>query len=95
MKTTPKLARQKADDARVQVRTTFGDVKSRLHPKTLSAEAVGKVKAKANAMAENAITTAKSKPATSAAMAAAITMFIFRKPLARAIVRAIKEKKNG
>lgn len=92
---SPPLPQKKiADMAKARFADSLSLVKDRLKPANLTREMLDRSKTKAVKAVGSAIIATKARPAIAVGVAAAATLFLFRKPIANALKRA-KEKSNG
>jgi len=81
-----------ANAARDRFMSTLHELQHRLSPKTIAHDVKETVKEKASGVADrgvnvakHGVATAQAKPATAAAIAVPVLMFLFRKPIARGL----------
>lgn len=88
-KTDLRAKETEANAARERFMSTLHELQHRLHPKTIAHDVKETVKEKATGVADRGksaakqgVATAQAKPATAAAVAVPVLLFIFRKPIA-------------
>lgn len=74
-------ARAQCQAARARLDASIAAAKDRLHPRSLAADAVEGAADKAVQVAQNGLDAARERPALSAAIAGALALALFRKPL--------------
>lgn len=82
-------ARQAERQARANWLYSLGIAQSRLAPKAIARDTVGRVKDGATDMVESAVGTVRKHPGTIIAIGAAIGLFVFRKPIAAAVRKQV------
>jgi len=82
-------ARFEAVQARRRFASTFGTLQYRLKPGNLASTAWDDVREKGTAIAGDAVEAAKARPLVTGGIAAAIGLFLARKPIAKAAKRAL------
>lgn len=85
-------ALEKREQSKSNLRSTVGRLKSRLRPSAIKKDATDKIKERAEHLAGTALEKAGSRPAVTAGVVAALTLFFLRKPLIGALKRLSKEK---
>lgn len=75
------LAKVRAEAARARLAATLVDLQARLNPKALAREAVGELKEAAQEIARDGLDSLKRHPVTLAGAAAAIGLFMARRPI--------------
>ena len=90
-------ARARVDACRRQLQETVQEARSRLAPSTIASNAIGSVKTKAGTIADDlrlragdGLKSASRSPITLTAVAAAVGLVLFRRPLQRLLRRSIK-----
>lgn len=83
----PLAEEARAAEARARLNASLGALQSRLAPKTLAQNAVQSVVDKGQAAAQTGLDTARKHPAAFAGAAAAIGLFLVRRPIARLFTR--------
>lgn len=78
-------ARMKVTEARARMMLTTRELKERLAPKTIAETAWESVKEKGEALADRSVETARSHPGAVAGAGAAMTAFLFRRPIVRGL----------
>lgn len=76
-------ARREADVARARVLTSVGALQQRLAPSTIIAGAKQRVRNTSAAISSKASDAVRQRPVTAGAIAGAVALALFRKPLAR------------
>lgn len=95
-------ARQaEANAARDRFMSTLHELQHRLSPKTIAHDVKETVKEKASGVADRGVSvarhgvaTAQAKPATAAAIAVPVLLFLFRKPIARGLNALFSRKQQ-
>lgn len=80
-------AKRNAVLARRRLDSTLAAVQHRLRPGNLAGEAWGGVKEKSAEVADGALSAVRKRPATVAVAVGAVSLFLAREPLKRAVVR--------
>jgi ElaB/YqjD/DUF883 family membrane-anchored ribosome-binding protein len=82
-------AKREAEAARRRMDSTLAALQQRLHPKSLATEAWDGVKEKSSDLAEGALDAVKQRPAAVSLAIGAAVLFFARRPLTRAVGRAL------
>ena len=88
-------ARENALRARLQLARTMGEILDRLHPRTLVGEVFQEVRERGHDMAEQAVELARSRPATTSAIAAGMIALFAREPIWRALATLISRRREA
>jgi hypothetical protein len=92
-RTSLEMAQDAARDARTRLSDTFCEIKGRLQPSVLAAEAKQKVRDEAIEIGDKAVTFAHDRPTLVGMTAAATMLFLLRKPLTRLAGRISRRSK--
>jgi hypothetical protein len=84
-----------AEQARSRLMGTVDLAKDRLHPRTLTQEAVVRAKERVSKAAERSVEAVKSRPDLIVGALAATTLVLLRKPLINLFKAFSKESDNG
>lgn len=74
-------ARIEAERARASLMATAHELQERLNPKTMARDAIQGAKEKGADLAENAVDTVREHPRAAGGAAAAVALFVVRKPI--------------
>lgn len=80
---TLRAAEARADQAQRQLNETVAELKRRLQPSTLAGDAWGGVKDRGSNIADKGVQVVKDRPAAVGGVLAALTLFVFRAPIAK------------
>jgi len=87
-----KDAQDAARDARTRLAETVGEIKARLSPSVLVAQARDKAKEEAVELGERAMETARKQPLFAGLTGGAVLLLLFRKPIGRLIGRVFSKR---
>jgi hypothetical protein len=78
-------AKQQADTSQSRFMDTLDTAKTEFHPAAITGTAVANVKQGARTLATKSTRAITSRPGTLIALGTAVSLFVFRKPIARAV----------